>query len=133
MAALSAAARAAERLRAEADALARALTDRLYAEMPALLDRYGAVGRQKCLQDMGYNLEHLAPAVELADPAVFARYARWLDDLLRARGIPTGEVRRSLELMEQAVHERFPPDEADAVVPCIRAGLAALAGDGGPR
>lgn len=122
----AAAAQAADALNGQREALARAVTEALYAEMPELMDRYGERGRQKCLQDMRYNLEHLEPAVALGEPQIFARYARWLDDLLAARGVPTREVARCLELTERVVRARFPAEEAEAVARCVRAGVDAL-------
>jgi hypothetical protein len=123
---MSAAARSSERLVAEKEALARAITDALYAERPELLARYGAAGREKCLQDMRYNLEHLAPAVALEQPSMFAGYAQWLRGLLAARGIPVDDVVRSLVLTRDAITQRFPPDEAADALTAIDAGLAAL-------
>ena len=128
MASVAPAERATAFLLEEKEALAREVTARLYAAMPSLPEKYGERGRAKCLQDMRYNLEHLAPAVELEHPEMFAAYARWLDGLLRAYGVATDEVVRSLELMEAVVDERLPADEADAVRACLRAGLAALRG-----
>ena len=87
MASVSAGTAAAERLLAEKATLAAEITAALYAEMPELLARHGEYGPRKCLEDMRYNLEHLAPAVDLADPALFAGYVRWLDGLLRARNV----------------------------------------------
>lgn len=127
---LPAGTRAAQWLQAEREPLARDITAALYTEMPELTKRYGERGREKCVQDMRYNLEHLAPAVELEEPAVFASYALWLHDLLRARDVPLREVVRSLVLTERLVGERLPPDEAGEVSRSIRAGLAAL---GEPR
>lgn len=126
MGALTAAGRAAERLLAEKDDLARRTAEALYAALPDLQEKYGDYGRRKCLEDMHYNVEHLAPAVDLGRPELFAGYVEWLGGLLRARNVPTSEVVRSLELMEELVVARFSPEEAGSVVPCIRAGLAAL-------
>ena len=126
MDALTADGRAAARLLADAEALARAVTDALYAERPALLEKHGAAGREKCLQDLRYTLAHLIPAVELAQPAMFADYVRWLDALLRARNVATDDVVRSLELIGRALGERLPDDELAAVRPVLAAGLAAL-------
>jgi hypothetical protein len=111
--------------------VARSVTGLLYAEMPWLVDRYGERGRLKCLQDMRYNLEHLAPAVELDDPAMFARYATWCDGVLRSRGVPTDELARSLELMESDVAARLPAEHARAVAECLRAGVRALRAEAG--
>jgi len=126
---VSASERSGDRLLREKEELARAITDRLYGERPDLLPLYGAAGREKCLQDMRYNLEHLAPAVALAEPAMFAGYARWLAGLLSARGIPTADVTRSLVLTGAAIAERFPADEA-AAAPVLEAALTALGGGG---
>jgi hypothetical protein len=126
--AVTAGGRAAARLLADGEALARAVTDALYAERPELLARYGERGREKCLQDLRYTVEHLVPAVDLGDPELFAGYVRWLDALLRARNVDTDEVVRSLELLERVAGDRFPDDEAAAVAPVVQAGLAALGG-----
>jgi hypothetical protein len=75
---------------------------------------------------MRYNLEHLIPAVELEAPDMFARYAAWADGVLRARGVPTAELARSMEIMRADVAVRLPAEQADAVAGCIDAGLQAL-------
>lgn len=119
--------RAARLLLIDREALAREVTDTLYAESPDLLARYGQAGRVKCLQDMRYNIEHLTPAVELGDGAMFAGYVQWLDSLLRARNVPTRDVVRCLHLLEDRCAVRYPRGEAEAIAAILRAGLAVLA------
>lgn len=126
MAELSAGVRAAAALLEQKETIARSVTGLLYAEMPWLVDKYGERGRLKCLQDMRYNLEYLAPAVEMEDPAMFVRYARWVDGVLRARSVPTGELARSFELMASDVSARLPADDARIVTGCLEAGVIAL-------
>ncbi|HUE96454.1 MAG TPA: hypothetical protein VMN39_07325 [Longimicrobiaceae bacterium] len=123
---------ASQSLLALRDELARDVTETLYAEMPDLHERYGERGREKCLQDIRYNVEHLAPAVALGDPGIFARYAEWLQDLLDARGVRMDEVHRSLELIRDLLRRRLPPDEAEPAVRAIDAGLATIAPNGRP-
>ena len=118
--------RAARLLLIDREALAREVTDALYAESPELLERHGERGREKCLQDMRYNIEHLIPAVELADASMFARYVEWLDALLRSRGVATRDVVRCLELLRVAVNVQYAADDAAAIAPIIDAGLRAL-------
>jgi len=118
--------RAAAELLARKTSLAEMATDALYADMPELMTRYGAVGRERCLEDIRYTIDHLIPAVDLAQPSMFATYVGWLDDLLRARNVSTREVIRSLELIEQAVRNELAPDEANVVASCLRAGLDSL-------
>lgn len=128
---MSAGARAAAALLEQKETIARSVTGLLYAEMPWLVDKYGERGRLKCLQDMRYNVEYLAPAVELDDPELFVRYARWVDSLLRSRGVPTGELARAFQLMASDVAARLPREEGQAVADCLEAGLLALrAGEG---
>ena len=106
--------------------LARAITEALYAEQPSLLARHGEEGRTKCLQDMRYNLEHLAPAVALEDPALFGRYVQWLTRMLGARGVAGGDVRRSIEVTEAVLLARFPAALAAATRASLHAGVAAV-------
>ena len=119
--------RAARLLLVDREALAREVTDALYAESPELLARYGVAGREKCLQDMRYNVEHLTPAVELGDEGMFAGYVQWLDSLLRARNVPTRDVVRCLQLLADRCAVRYPRDDAETIARIVRAGLAVLA------
>lgn len=120
--------RAAARLEAEQGELARAITAALYTELPELEAKYGERGRVRCLEDMNFNLEHLRPAVLLGKPAMFVAYVQWLDGLLRARGVDTREVVRSLVLTERVLGERFTAEEVAVVTPSLHAALAALGG-----
>lgn len=125
---------ASEYLLAHKETLARAITATLYADDESLLERFGEAGRVKCLQDIHYCLEHLAPAVALHDPSVFARYVSWLEALLAARGIDSRDVRLSLEATRTELAGRLAPEESTNVLQCIQAGLDSLrdapAGDG---
>ena len=103
-----------------------AITAALYGEMPQLQEKYGAYGRARCLEDMSYNLEHLAAAVALSSPRVFVTYVHWVDDLLRARSVPTDELIRSLELMRDHLRTVLPPEAAEATDLCLAAGIEAL-------
>ena len=120
-------ARAAALLLEEKENLARAVTAAMYEEDPSLLERFGATGRERCLEDVRFTVEHLVPAVDLGDPEMFAKYVRWLDGLLRARKVETRHVRRSLELVEEAVRATFPVEEAGVVADFLRAGTDVLA------
>ena len=116
----------AELLLEHKEAVARAITKGLYQQRPELLQRYGESGRAKCLQDMRYNLEHLVPALALDRPAMFADYIGWVDGLLRARNVPTDDLRASLVLLQQEAERVLPADLHARLRACIDAGLAAL-------
>ena len=119
----SVAARSAALLMRDREMLAQEVTAALYAESPDLLERHGERGRGKCLQDMVYNVEHLIPAVDLADGAMFARYVEWLDGLLRARNVATRDVIRCLELLRDRCVERYPAAESAVIADIIETGL----------
>ena len=108
------------------DAIARAITNALYEERPQLLERYGDVGRKRCLEDMHYNIEHIAPAVALGQPDLFERYVIWLRDMLGARNVPADDVRRSLELTVDIVRRELAAEHADQIVDVVNAGIVAL-------
>jgi hypothetical protein len=105
--------------------IARAITDAMYREKPALLERYGEVGRVRCLEDMHFNIEHLAPAVALGEAVLFERYVVWLRDMLAARNVPVDDVRRSLELTNTMVAQ-YLPEHAAVIGDVVNAGIAAL-------
>lgn len=123
---MNAHARAAESLLREKEQLARAVTASLYSEMPELLDKHGERGREKCLQDMRYNVEHLTPAVALEDLPMFLGYVEWLDNLLRARTVSTRDLIRCLELLDAEIVKRFHKDESAAIAPFLTAAVVKL-------
>lgn len=124
-----AATRASETLLARREELASAMTDALYAERPALLERYGAGGVARCREDMRYTIEHLAPAVALEDPQMFVRYVTWLVNLLRARGIPADDVRGALDATGRVLAARVAPDEYVQIEKSLRAASTTLFAD----
>ena len=123
---MSAGSEAAERMLAEKETLARALGEALYERRPELLERYGEYGRAKCHEDMRYNVEHLAPAVDLGDAELFAGYVRWLEGLLRARGVDSRDITDTLELMDDLFRQRFTAEQHAAIEQSLRAGLEVL-------
>ncbi|HEY4132920.1 MAG TPA: hypothetical protein VGM50_20060 [Gemmatimonadaceae bacterium] len=118
--------RAAERLIYDKESIARAVTKRMFAEDPDILEKHGERGRQKCLEDMHYNIEHLIPAVDLEKAEMFADYARWLDKMLGSRGVSARDVRRCFEMVADETRDRFAFDEAALIDGIIRAGVNAV-------
>ena len=117
---------AARLLMRDRGSLAHAVTDALYAEAGERLSRHGAHGRERCLEDMHFNVDHLIPAVDLGAPELFVRYVQWLHDLLHARGVDTRDVTRCLQLLRGESTRRYAPEEARAVGDVLEAGMQAL-------
>ena len=81
------------------DGLARRIVDEHFRRFPALQDRYGAVGREKCVTDVGYTLTYLAEAVAHGSSALFTEYIAWVKVLFANLGIPLEDLVASLEAM----------------------------------
>jgi hypothetical protein len=117
---------------------------------PFWADRYPGRAGRMASEDGAYHLTYLAEALEAADARVMTRYARWLRDVLVARGmcslhlawhfrrlaeevaaagLPGGaEAVRFLSAAERALaHEAGPAAELAAALPRIAARLRAEA------
>lgn len=126
MAGVTAGERAAEKVLARKEEMAARITEAMYRDDPDLLTRHGERGRAKCLQDMRYNLEHLAPALALDEPDMFRKYVSWLVELLAAHGVPARDVRRSLTLTRTTLAEILDSEEAAAAGRAIDAGMQSV-------
>jgi len=115
-----------ELLRQQQGALAEALVTRQFAAHPDLEKRYGAVGRQKCLQDANYHLAYLADAMNAGDPALFANYVAWVKVMLGARGIPSEDLVRHLANTRAVVGDALGGDAGTMAAAYIDVGLAQL-------
>lgn len=120
---------AAAALLRQIESLAGAVTDALYDERPELQAKHGASGREKCLQDMRYNIEHLAAAVDLGVPEMFREYTAWLDGLLRARNVATDDLLHSFQLMKSVVQSRLPAAQSGLIVSVLQSGIHTLSGE----
>jgi MerR family transcriptional regulator, light-induced transcriptional regulator len=107
-------------------ALAEAVTARHYELNPSLETRYGAAGREKCLQDANYHLSYLAEAVGSALPSLFADYVAWAKVMLEARGVPASDLARNLEVIRDVVSERLPAGEGEAAARYVDEGIRRL-------
>ena len=124
-------------------ALAAAVTERHYALNPDLERRFGAAGREKCLQDAHYHLSYLAESLGSALPTLFADYVAWAKVMLEARGVPASDLARNLEVIREVVRERLPGEEGElaaryieearARLPQVPPDLPAFVSDGEPH
>ncbi|MDB6153100.1 MAG: cobalamin B12-binding domain protein [Chthoniobacteraceae bacterium] len=89
-------------------AIAEKLAAREFARRPELEDRYGRVGRDKCVQDAGYHLSYLAEAVATDNPNLFADYIGWTKIMLARRGVPASDLALHLESMAEILNEILP-------------------------
>jgi methanogenic corrinoid protein MtbC1 len=115
-----------DRLRQQQPAIAAALVERQFSEWPELATRYGARGREKCLQDANYHLAYLADAMSAETPALFGNYVAWAKVMLGKRNIPVEDLARHLELMRTVLRETLAGDSGAVAAEYVSAGLAQL-------
>ncbi|MDQ3283846.1 MAG: cobalamin-dependent protein [Acidobacteriota bacterium] len=92
-------------LRAQLEPMASAITDRHFAAHPELLERYPAIGRQRCLEDARFHLQYLAIAIEADSPTMFLDYAGWTKVVLAQRNIPVEDLVENLRILSSVVRE----------------------------
>jgi uncharacterized membrane protein len=104
------------------------LTARVLAEMyadPFWAARFGERGRGHARQDGDYHLTYVVEALRADDPAVFVKYARWLRDLLVARGMCSRHLADNFARLAIAIDGEPWPDRGEAVA-VLQAGIDAL-------
>lgn len=87
----------------ERRALAEAIVATQYNRFPDLAKRYGADGRAKCIQDVGYSLLYLEAALNGRSPELFHEYVAWLAEVLERYGVAVADVTASLEAMRDTL------------------------------
>lgn len=117
---------ASQTIDARRDALAGAVTARHFALHPELDARYGEPGRAKCRQDAHYHLSYLAEAIAASSPSLFADYVSWAQAMLAGRGIPAEDLARNLEVLQEALRDELPADEAEIAAGYVASGLRRL-------
>ena len=78
---------------------AQQVVDLLHLRDPALDHRYGAKGRQACVDDTYYTLLYLASACAAGNYSVFREYMVWVKALLCPMGIPVDHLQDWLQVM----------------------------------
>lgn len=106
--------------------LASALTDLHYERRPELAERYGPVGRERCLQDAAYHLSYLAEALAAGAPDLFADYVAWAKVMLEGRGIPASDLSFNLETLRDMLRRELPAERADLAAGYVEMGLERL-------
>ena len=95
---------------------------------PELEERYGAIGRKRCLEDAEFHLQYLGHALAFETPSLFVQYVQWARDLLEKRRIPWEDLRTNLELLRDELTKELGGEEAEAAGSYIDAALSAEPG-----
>ncbi|MCY1053996.1 hypothetical protein [Nannocystis sp. SCPEA4] len=110
------------------EAASARLTERVLAEMyvdPFWRERFGQRADKHGRQDGRFHVQYLQQALATGEPAVLENYARWLQQVLTARGMCTRHLAENFERLAAAIAEEPWPDR-QAAVDLLRAATAAL-------
>jgi MerR family transcriptional regulator, light-induced transcriptional regulator len=118
--------RASEALLATREQLSEAVVERKYAQEPEFWERYGAIGRQRSLEDADYHFAYLAAALSASDPLLFMDYLKWVKVLFQGLGFSDGVLTTTLACMLEVSREQLPPDRQPPVIEYLEAGLKNL-------
>ena len=97
-----------------------------FARRAAYLERFGARGREKYLQDAGYHLSFLADAVGTNCPSLFTDYIGWAKVLLTQLGIPTEDLAENLRCTQRALRQVLPIELAAVACSFVDAAIEQL-------
>lgn len=98
---------AAHHIRTHLEDKAAAIVDRQFAVRPDLLERYGEIGRVRCLEDARFHLQYLVTALEAEKPELFLDYIAWAKIVLARRNVPADDLAANLDILASVVEE-FP-------------------------
>ncbi len=119
---------AADEVRQHRGALAAALVDREFARHPELEQRYGAIGREKSLQDAGYHLAYLSQALALDNPGLFTDYVAWAKVMLAQRRVLASDLGFHLGCMAEVLEEKLPGESGRLAAGFVRTAVEAMPG-----
>jgi MerR family transcriptional regulator, light-induced transcriptional regulator len=103
--------------------IAQAVTSRHFEVHPELDARYGASGREKCLEDAKFHLGYLEQAVARSSAQIFLDYVAWARIMLEYRGIPETDFADHLRTLAEVVREMLPGEQIAAVDACLAPAL----------
>ncbi len=86
------------------NSLAQAAVERHFARQSPL----HATSKEKCLEDVGYHLKHLAEAIRFDAPELFLDYVAWAKVLFFSLGSKTSELQEDLSSISEAIQKIIP-------------------------
>jgi methanogenic corrinoid protein MtbC1 len=121
--------RLADSLSARRNELAVRVADVHLARHPEFVQRFGALGRTRCIEDADFHLQYLSHALRLATPALFVSYTQWVRQVLETRNIAWSHLQQNLELLRDELAREVDAADGAVIAEYIHAALHAdLAG-----
>ena len=92
---------------AQLESSRRELAARIAAEHlrrhPEFAERWGEIGRVRCLEDAEFHLQYLGHALRFETPSLFVAYTQWARQMLESRKIPWADLKANLEILREEV------------------------------
>ncbi len=83
----------------------------IYESFPMLVEKYGEIGRKKCVEDHHHHFKHLDTAFSLNEGKIFNDNALWLNNVLTSRGMKEDHLIDNFERIRRTLHT-YQSDEA---------------------
>lgn len=112
----------AELLRSKAADIARESVDQQYKQNPDLLKKFGSRGKDRSVEDAGYNIASLADAIEMDSPAMFSSYVSWLSVLLGRIGLKMDDLVNHFEILKSILTSELPAEAATVISEYVNEG-----------
>ena len=106
--------------------LADEITEHQFLTQPALLEKYGLKGKQRCRDDAAFHLHYLSEAVSSNSTRIFADYIGWAKIMLVSRGIEWRDLEHTLAAMKRVLVKKASRDEGALLARFIDAALELL-------
>jgi signal transduction histidine kinase/methanogenic corrinoid protein MtbC1 len=117
---------ASEEILARKTAIATALMTQKFARHPELVQNCEPVGREKLLEDAGYDLSFLAQALALSNVQVFIDYVAWVKVMLCQRKVLASELVFHLECLAGELKAQLPAESGAAAAGFVEAAVRAM-------
>lgn len=120
--------RTGETLRAKRSFIIDTVVEREFARHPELVERYGAAGRDKAIQDAHFHLSFLAEALALNDPTLFVDYTAWAKVVLVKRDVRAEDLAFHLQCLAEVIEEFLPTELGVLAAACVASAVQAMPG-----
>jgi MerR family transcriptional regulator, light-induced transcriptional regulator len=89
--------------------LGQHIVDSHYQINPALEERYGETGKQKCIDDAVIHLTYLQQAIDNDSAELFEDYIRWAKTLFEGINLPLSHLKEHLEVLQVTLSKLVEP------------------------
>lgn len=98
----------------------------IYEAYPDLWERFGEKGFTHTEKDNHHHLDHLETAFSMEDEAIFLDYTKWLESVLRSRGIETNLIVDNFERLMKILPGKVGVEEETFMLACLEKANALL-------